>query len=326
MTILFAVLLLMSGTILLLWGADWFIDGVRHLARKLGVSTLLLAIILVGLEPEEMLTAAVASAMGTGHLAVGNVIGTNVTIITLALGLSAALVPMKFAKNMHRQALLTGAAALIPIIFLLFGSIDRLIGFLLLALYAGYIYTLWRTDHQTMQAVLNDGNAVATGHNQPSWFKRTGQSGPFLLTIGGLLAMGVGGPLIVNGALQLTSTIGLGQQIIGSTIIALGTGAEMIALGISVARKGHATILIGAVLGSVAYNLLVTSGLAALINPLPPVTAALQPGLWLMILALIVLLLLVYRGRISRFVGWIGVSLYVLYLLISIVGGAMLSF
>ena len=79
------------GTILLLIGADWFIDGAVDLARAIGISALVLGVILVGLESEEMLTAAIASARGAPALAVGNVVGTNVTIVTVALGLSALI-------------------------------------------------------------------------------------------------------------------------------------------------------------------------------------------------------------------------------------------
>ncbi len=86
MLLLFLALgLLLVGTVLLVVGADWFLDGAGDLARALGVSALVLGVLLAGLEPEEMLTAAIASARGAPTLAVGNVIGTNVTIVTVAL-------------------------------------------------------------------------------------------------------------------------------------------------------------------------------------------------------------------------------------------------
>ncbi len=84
-----ALFLLVVGTGLLLAGSDWFLDGAGDLARTLGISTLVLGVLLAGLKPEEMLTAAIASARGAPALAVGNVVGTNVTIVTAALGLSA---------------------------------------------------------------------------------------------------------------------------------------------------------------------------------------------------------------------------------------------
>src|SRR5438034_7679894 len=105
-TVLFALGLLAGGTLLLLQGADWFVDGAADLARALGVSALVLGMLLAGLEPEEMLTAAIASARGVPTLAVGNVIGTNVTIVTAALGLSALIFPMVIDRSVRRQALI----------------------------------------------------------------------------------------------------------------------------------------------------------------------------------------------------------------------------
>src|SRR5205823_13438035 len=92
---------------------------------------------------------------------------------------------------------------------------------------------------------------------------------PVLLTIGGLAAMAVGGPAIVEGALRLAQLVRLSQGAVGATIVSLGTGAEMIALGVSAARKKRADILVGGILGSFAYNLLVTLGLAATTHALP---------------------------------------------------------
>jgi len=97
-----AFVLLVIGTGLLLVGSDWFVDGAGDLARSLGMSTLVLGVLLAGLEPEEMLAAAIA---------VGNIIGTNVTIVTAALGLSAWLFPMAISARVRRQALIaTGYA------------------------------------------------------------------------------------------------------------------------------------------------------------------------------------------------------------------------
>src|ERR1700737_408224 len=104
--LLLALILLLIGTALLVVGADWFLDGAGDLARDLGVSALVVGVLLAGLEPEEMLTAAIASARGAPTLAVGNVIGTNVTIVTLALGLSVLIFPMIIEKAVRRQALL----------------------------------------------------------------------------------------------------------------------------------------------------------------------------------------------------------------------------
>ena len=132
MVVIIALFLLVVGTGLLLVGADWFLDGAGELARTLGMSALVLGVILAGLEPEEMLTAAIASARGAPALAVGNVIGTNVTIVTAALGLSALLCPLVISPAVRRQALIANLVSLLPIVLLFLGVVTQLAGVLLL--------------------------------------------------------------------------------------------------------------------------------------------------------------------------------------------------
>src|SRR5579884_3918309 len=124
--LLITLALLIVGTLLLLWGADWFLDGVVGLTRTLGMSALVLGVILAGLEPEEMLTAAIASARGAPMLAIGNVVGTNITIVTLALGLSALISPMVIDQSVRRQAIIATLVSIIPIVLLFLGVVtDR---------------------------------------------------------------------------------------------------------------------------------------------------------------------------------------------------------
>src|SRR5215469_1274245 len=149
--LLLAALLLLIGTVLLVVGADWFLDGAGDLARALGVSALVLGILLAGLEPEEMLTAAIASARGAPTLAVGNVIGTNVTIVTAALGLSALIFPMVIDKSVRRQALIATLVSVLPIVLLFLGIVTQLAGVLLLVVFVGYTLFLFRTDQEAVK-------------------------------------------------------------------------------------------------------------------------------------------------------------------------------
>src|SRR5258708_37047973 len=114
--------LLAVGTLLLVLGADWFLDGAGDLARALGVSALVVGVLLAGLEPEEMLTAAIASARDAPDLAVGNVIGTNVTIATAALGLSALIFPTVIDPSVRRQAVIATLVSAIPMVLLFLGA------------------------------------------------------------------------------------------------------------------------------------------------------------------------------------------------------------
>ncbi len=307
---LFAVFLLIVGSGLLLLGADWFLDGAGDLARALGISALVLGVILAGLEPEEMLTAAIASARGAPALAVGNVVGTNVTIVTAALGLSALLYPPAISRNVRRQALLATLVSLLPIFLLFLGTVTRLEGLLLLALFAGYTFFLVRTDREVIKR-LAESNGGEEERQAPERERRLWK--PVLLTVGGLAAMAVGGPSLVEGALRLAAIARMGQGIVGATIVSLGTGAEMIALGVSAARKKRSEVLVGGILGSFAYNLLVTLGLATAIHPLPVEPHVTFLALPIMLAVHLALLGLIWYGKIPRLAGGLLIAAYLAY-------------
>jgi len=303
------------GTALLLVGADWFLDGAGDLARSLGVSALVLGVLLAGLEPEEMLTAAIASARDAPALAVGNVIGTNITIATAALGLSALIFPTVIDPSVRQQAVIAMLVSVIPMVLLFLGMVTQLAGGFLLIVFVGYTIFLFGTDQEAVKRIHtseadddDDDDWQGSLHPQLHWK-------PVLLTFGGLVAMAVGGPALVEGALRLAQTMGIGQGAIGATMVSLGTGAEMIALGVRAACKKRSDILIGGILGSFAYNLLVTLGLAAVIHPLPVdphVTCVALPA---MMVVHLMLLACVWYGKVPRVMGGFLVVAYLVYLI-----------
>lgn len=316
LTILLTLGLLILGTLLLVFGADWFLDGASDLARSLGVSALVLGVLLAGLEPEEMLTAAIASARGAPALAVGNVIGTNVTIVTAALGLSALIFPMVIDRSVRRQALIATLVSVLPVVLLFFGVVTQLEGVLLLVVFAGYTIFLFQTDREAVKRIAeaegddDDDDGDHERHSRPRLHWK-----PVLLTFGGLVAMAVGGPAIVEGALRFAQIIGLSQGAVGATIVSLGTGAEMIALGVSAARKKRSDILVGGILGSFAYNLLVTLGLAATIRAIPVDLQVIFIALPVMVVVHLVLLAFIWYGKIPRVMGGLLIGAYIAYLI-----------
>ncbi|HLI08889.1 MAG TPA: sodium:calcium antiporter [Ktedonobacteraceae bacterium] len=316
LALLIALFLLAIGTGLLLIGADWFLDGAGDLARALGLSALVIGVLLAGLEPEEMLTTAIASARGAPALAVGTVVGTNITIVTAALGLSALIFPMTISRSVRRQALIATLVSIIPIVLLFLGAVTRLEGVFLLIVFVGYTLFLFQTDQEAMKRMMEgeDDDDNDDDENQP---RRRPQLSlkPILLTFGGLTAMALGGPATVEGALRLTQVIGQSQGVVGATIVSLGTGAEMIALGVSAARNKRSDILVGGILGSFAYNLLVTLGLAATIHSLPVAPHLLFVALPIMGAVHLTLLALIWYGKIPRVMGGLLVIVYLAYLI-----------
>src|SRR5438105_9513037 len=174
-----ALILLLIGTVLLVFGADWFLDGAGDLARALGVSALVLGVLVAGLQPEDMLTAAIASGRSAPALAVGNVIGTNVTIVTAALGLSALIFPMVIDRSVRRQALIATLVSVIPIVLLFLGAVTQLEGGLLLVVFVGYTIFLLRTDQEAVKRLAeseeddddddDDGDQEKHSHPRLHW-------------------------------------------------------------------------------------------------------------------------------------------------------------
>jgi len=315
-----ALALLVGGTGLLLKGADWFTDGATDLARTLGVSALFIGVILAGLEPEEMVTAAIASGRGAGDLALGDVVGTNITIVLAALGLAALILPLTIERGVRVQAVIATLASIPPILLLYTGIISRLAGALLLLLFAVYTITLLRADRQALarqaaaERLAHDDEQSHEEHEEHEEHDAPAERGAVVArTLGGLIAMAVGGPVLVEGALRLTDALDLRQASVGLTIVALGTGAEMLALAVVAARRKQADILVGGILGSVAYNLLVTLGLAAVVRPIPVGPGILRVAVPVMIVAHLLLLGVVWHGHMGRLLGAFFLSGYVIY-------------
>jgi cation:H+ antiporter len=220
---------------------------------------------------------------------------------------------MVIDRSVRRQALIATLVSVLPVVLLFFGVVTQLEGVLLLVVFVGYTIFLFRTDREAVKRMAesegdNDGDQKR--HSRPRLHWK-----PVLLTFAGLAAMAVGGPAIVEGALRLAQIIGLSQGAVGATIVSLGTGAEMIALGVSAARKKRSDILVGGILGSFAYNLLVTLGLAATIHPLPVDLHVTLIALPVMIVVHLALLALVWYGKIPRVMGGLLVGVYIAYLI-----------
>jgi cation:H+ antiporter len=209
----------------------------------------------------------------------------------------------------RRQALLATVVSIPPVALLIYGYISRLAGALLLLLFVVYTIVLLRIDREAvtrveqLEELEDDDDDDDDDDDNDVSNKRSARWKPAALALGGLVAMGLGGVAIVEGALRLADLAHVAQSAIGLTIVSLGTAAEMIALAFVAARKHQADILVGGVIGSFAYNLLVTLGLAAVINPLPVDPLLMRFALPVMVGAHLVLLGLVLSGRIGRAAG-----------------------
>lgn len=300
MDLVVALVLAGAGVGLIVAGAEVF---ARHLARasaRLGVSAFALAILLAGAEPEELATAVTASLRHVPGIAFGDVIGANVAICLLALGVGGWISPLPFSRSVLRYGVLALPLGAIAAAFSWDGRVTRGEGAVLVAGYAAYVASIWRAERRP--PMLGETAEVAEAAEESSGpdaeratRRRFGRE--LALAVVGVAAMAVGALLLVD-AVRALSGIEETQTRLGLTVVGFATALELVALAASGARHGVTEAAVAGVVGSYAYNVTMTLGTAALARPLAIDQPQLLRGPWLIMLgSLVVALGLAAPGR-----------------------------
>ena len=247
------------GFVSLTKGATWLVDGARALARRLGVSELLIGLTVVafGTSLPEMTVNLFSAAQGSAGLALGNILGSNVCNILLILGVCALVRPVVFPRGVCRFELpvAAGVAPFLALLVLLSADsrVDALGGAVLLLAFALFLAGSFR------RGVPEEGSAEGG--------MRVARA-VFLVAIG-LICLVAGGKVIVSGASSLARLAGLGEGAIGMTIVAVGTSLPELAASLAAVRRGSGDLAVGNVVGSNVFNVLMVLGLTALVEPVP---------------------------------------------------------
>jgi len=305
---LLAVLALVLGAVLLTAGAEAFAEHVTAASSRLGVSVLALGILLAGAEPEEAVTAMLAAGQGHPALAAGDAIGANLVILTLTVGLAALVTRLPVGRRVVEYAAAASVAGALAVLFLWNGVLGRLEATVLLASYVAGVVWVWRREQEP--PLLGELAELAEEAGEA---EAEEPSRALLVVLLGLLGMVAGGFFAVRGAEGLVDAFGVTESVVGLTVLALATSAEMVALVLAAHRRGLTEIALAGAVGSVAYNATVSLGLAAWVDPLAigrgsPVTTV--------AMATAVLPLVLLAGRRT---GWfpraLGVALVASYVL-----------
>ena len=262
-----STVLLVAGAALLTAGAEAFAEHVTAASSRLGVSVLALGLLLAGAEPEEAVTAMLASGQAHPALAAGDAIGANLVILTLALGLAALVGGLPVGRRVLEYAVAAAVAGGVAVLLLRNGVLGRGAGALLILLYVVGVAWVWRREKRPPVVGEVAGLGEPDGRQQPA-ADDAQTSRALLLVLLGLLGMVVGGYLAVRGAEGLVEVLHVAESSIGLTVLALATSAEMVALVWAARRRGVTELVVAGAVGSVAYNATVSLGLAALVNPL----------------------------------------------------------
>lgn len=303
MTALLFILLLASvGAIV--WGAEAFAKHLGPLAKQLGTSTVALAILLAGAEPEELVTAVTASLRHSPAIALGDVIGANVTMCLVALGVGAVIAPLPFRGSALRYALLGLPLAATGSYIAWNGKVSRVAGAVLILFYVAYVAAIWLIEKRP-PALGEVGELDEAGEGAERPLR------DIALVLGGLVAMVLGATALVEAARRLTHAES-SQTLLGLTIVGFATGFELVVLAWSASRRGAPEIVVAGVVGSFAYNMTMTLGAAALARPLTlsDATSLHRPLAAMMASFAVVIALALVRGRIGRLAGGLLLAAY----------------
>ncbi len=308
LNILFQILLLVVGFLLLVKGADYFVDGVSDIASHFGIPQIIIGLTIVafGTSAPEAAISITASISGSGGVAVGNIIGSNIMNVWLILGISAVVSPMVVKKNTIRFEIPFTIA--ISTIFLVLGMINDtlhifcgIILWVLMLLFLGYLFVSAR------KIMKSESSKMAYEEQEKKHIK---VPLTILISLLGGVAVVFGANLVVDSATELAKVCGISENIIGLTIVAFGTSLPELVTSVTASRKGKNDIAIGNIVGSNIFNILFVVGTSALISPVPFSNSFMIDGI-IMILAITTLLLFTLRKKQLTRIG--GIAMLVLY-------------
>ena len=254
--ILVQILLLAVGFLMLVKGADWFVDGSAGIAKKLGIPQLVigLTIVAMGTSAPEAAVSINASLKGNSGIAIGNVVGSNILNILIILGISALLSTIAIQRSTMRYEM--PYMIFITIVLIILGMtgeyVTRVEGVILWVLFLVYLGYLFRLAKQGADEDDIEDRPVLK---------------LLISMIGGGVIVVWGSDITVDSATAIAQMIGLSERFIGLTIVALGTSLPELVTSVVAAKKGNADIAIGNIVGSNIFNILFVIGTAAIIAP-----------------------------------------------------------
>ena len=264
---LITIALLIIGLLLVIFGADWLVDGASAIARKLKISEFVIGLTIVGFGTScpELVVSVTGAVSGLSDISIGNVIGSNIFNTFLILGLTALIMPIAITRSNKRRDIPVTLLVTFLLVFCgmsktLFGigredGLSRVEGIVFLALFAIYIYTCFKNDE-----------GVSGDAETPS--KDLSLAAAVLLTLAGLAGLILGGHWFVDSAVKVAHRLGVSDKFIAITLLAGGTSLPELAACTVAAIKKKGQLALGNILGSNIFNILLILGVSATIRPI----------------------------------------------------------
>ena len=307
-------ILIIVGFVLLIFGANFLVDGAVALAKRFKVSNLIIGLTIVAFgtsAPELVVNLVAAVNPDTTDIALTNIIGSNTINIFIILGIAALVYPIKSQISSRKFDIPMSLAAPIIIFLLVWcfnDKITRIGGIILLLIFSFFMFV-------TIRKTLADRNTPDdVQETKPDKPKKLWLS--YVLILGGLLMLVVAGQIIVNGATKIAESLGISQAIIGLTIVALGTSLPELATSVVAAMKKNSDIALGNVIGSNIFNGFFILGISASVRPLPAYSNMMVDLAMVTLGSLLVLVFVITNKKyeIKRWEGLLLLCIYACYL------------
>lgn len=295
-------ILLLIGFVLLIKGADFFVDGASSVAGKLKVSSLIigLTVVSMGTSMPEAAVSISASISGDNGISLGNVIGSNIFNLLMVVGISAIIFPVATDRDiLKRDMPVNIGITLALLLMLLDGELGRVDAVILLLLLGVYLFILIKSALKNRE----DGTELKV----LSWPKS------ILFIVLGLAAIIGGGQLVVENAKIIAINLGMGETLVGLTVVALGTSLPELVTSIVAAKKGNSGIALGNAVGSCIFNILFILGMAGVISPMAAEDAFIVDTGILILVSGLMLLFAFTKRKTVRWEGAVCVLVYVVY-------------
>jgi len=304
---LVALGLIVVGFVLLMLGAEYTVRGSVAIANKLKIPTIIvgLTIVALGTSAPEFVVSVKAALNGVSGISIGNVIGSNTANIFLILGVAALIFPIKCRRRIFlRDYKFLFIVNAVFIAFALTGKFVLWQGIVMLMMLLGFIYYNYRN---TSKSMVCEGSISPMAHR--AWHI------VLAVTIVGLAGIVYGADLLVKGAVDIAKILGVSDEIIGLTIIAIGTSLPELATTVMAAIRKENGVALGNILGSNIWNIVFIMGFTSVVIDVPVPTQFIYYDIWVMLLATVLLLpAMMTRARLSRSEGFVFVVMYAFYI------------
>ncbi|MGX4599757.1 calcium/sodium antiporter [Faecalimicrobium sp. JNUCC 81] len=315
-------LFLIIGFMFLIKGADIFVEGAASIAKKFHVPPMVigLTIVAMGTSAPEAAVSVGSSLAGQNDMSIANVVGSNFFNILIVLGVSSIIAKLPVQEDTIKKD--TPFLILVSLILVFLGfnlNLGRIDGLILLIVFAFFLINTVKSGLRSSNNNSIDNNGETAVAIDTSIEESFSMPKTILVCSFGIIGIVLGGDIVVNSATTIATSFGMSQNLVGLTIVAVGTSLPEFVTSIVAIKKGETEIAIGNVIGSNLFNILLVLGLAAVINPITMSTLALIDVIFMTIITVLLYLFMKKNNSLVKKQGVVLVILYIVYMIFTII-------